>query len=173
MQSNAETRPATLTGEKNLGVAADVSATGAAREMNDRRRFTFKTILYGLIKPRRRGPRRDEDSDSYHADFFDRSLMFPAVGTVLLSAMDAMLTLIAIGNGLATEANAAMASLMENSTASFAGWKLFGTIVGVVLLISMANMRVLAGLRARTILYVLFGGYTLLITYQLLSIYTA
>ena len=99
--------------------------------------------------------------------------MFPAVGTILLSAMDAMLTLIAIGNGLATEANAAMASLMENSTASFAGWKLFGTIAGVVLLISMANMRVLAGLRARTILYVLFGGYTLLIMYQLLSIYTA
>ncbi len=39
MQSNAETRPATLTGEKNLGVAADVSATGAAREMNDREYF--------------------------------------------------------------------------------------------------------------------------------------
>ena len=73
----------------------------------------------------------------------------------------------------ATEANAAMATLMENGNASFAGWKLFGTIVGVVLLISMANMRVLAGLKARTILYFLFGGYTLLITYQLLNIYTA
>ena len=58
MQSNAETGPATLTGEKNLGVTVDVSATGAARELNDRRRFTFKTILYGLIKPCRRGPRR-------------------------------------------------------------------------------------------------------------------
>jgi len=173
MQSDAETGPTTLTGERNLGVAVDISATGAAREMTDRRRFTFKTILYGLIKPRRRGPRRGEDSDSYHADFFDRSLIFPAVGTVLLSAIDAMLTLIAIGNGLATEANAAMATLMENGNASFAGWKLFGTIVGVVLLISMANMRVLAGLRAKTILYFLFVGYALLITYQLLNIYTA
>ncbi|MFB3064313.1 MAG: DUF5658 family protein [Gammaproteobacteria bacterium] len=173
MENNAEARPTTLTGERNLGVAVDISATGAAREITDRRRFTFKTILYGLIKPRRRGPRRGEDSDSYHADFFDRSLMFPAVGTVLLSAIDAMLTLIAIGNGLATEANAAMATLMENGNASFAGWKLFGTIVGVVLLISMANMRVLAGLRAKTILYFLFVGYTLLITYQLLNIYTA
>ncbi len=173
MENNAEARPTTLTGERNLGVAVDISATGAAREITDRRRFTFKTILYGLIKPRRRGPRRGEDSDSYHADFFARSLMFPAVGTVLLSAIDAMLTLIAIGNGLATEANAAMATLMENGSASFAGWKLFGTIVGVVLLISMANMRVLAGLKARTILYFLFGGYTLLITYQLLNIYTA
>jgi len=173
MENNAEARPTTLTGERNLGVAVDISATGAAREITDRRRFTFKTILYGLIKPRRRGPRRGEDSDSYHADFFDHSLIFPAVGTVLLSAIDAMLTLIAIGNGLATEANAAMATLMENGNASFAGWKLFGTIVGVVLLISMANMRVLAGLRAKTILYFLFVGYTLLITYQLLNIYTA
>lgn len=99
--------------------------------------------------------------------------MFPAVGTVLLSAMDAMLTLIAIGDGLATEANTTMAALMENGSASFAGWKLFGTIVGVVLLISMANFRILAGLMAKTILYFLFGGYTLLITYQLLNIYSA
>ncbi len=173
MQNNVETSPTAQTGEQNQEVAADISATDAAREMTDRRRFTFKTILYGLIKPRRLNPRRGEDNDSYHADFFDRELMLPAVGTVMLSAMDAMLTLIAIGNDQATEANAAMASLMENSTASFAGWKLFGTIAGVVLLISMANMRVLAGLKARTILYVLFGGYTLLITYQLLSIYTA
>ncbi len=173
MQTTAETTPTTQTGEENLGVAVDISATGAAREMTDRRTFTFKTILYGLIRPRRKSPRRGEDTESYHVDFFARELMFPAVGTIMLSAMDALLTLIAIGNGQATEANAAMATLMENGSASFAGWKLFGTIVGVVMLISMANMRVLAGLKAKTILYVLFGGYALLITYQLLNIYTA
>lgn len=173
MPTNAETSPATQTEVQNLGVAVNISATGIAREMTDRRRFTFRTILHALIKPRRRGPRRGEDSESYHADFFGRELMYPAVGTVLLSAMDAVLTLIAIGNGQATEANAVMATLMENGSASFAGWKLFGTVVGVVLLISMANMRVLAGLRTKTILYVLFGGYALLVTYQLLSIFTA
>ena len=172
MQSKAETSPNTQREETNLGVAVDISATGPAREITDRRRFTIKTILFGLIQPRRRGPRRGEDIDSYHADFFGRELVFPAVGTVLLSAMDAMLTLIAIGNGQATEANAAMATLMESGSASFAGWKLFGTVVGVVLLISMANMRVLAGLRAKTILYIFFGGYALLVSFQLLTILT-
>ena len=173
METSAESGSVGLTKKENTTEDAGFSATEAAREMTDRRQFGLRAIFSGLLRPRRQNPRRGEDSDSYHADFFDRELMFPAVGTVLLSAIDAMLTLIAIGNGLATEANAAMATLMENGNASFAGWKLFGTIVGVVLLISMANMRVLAGLRAKTILYFLFVGYTLLITYQLLNIYTA
>ena len=173
MQKTAETDSNELTGEKGPGVAVDGSAVGLARNMTDRRRFTFKTFIYGLFMPRRRGPRRGEDIDSFHIDFFGRELMFPAVGTVLLSAMDGMLTLIAIGNGQATEANSAMASLMETGTATFAGWKLFGTIVGVVLLIAMANMRVLAGLRAKSILYIFFYGYALLITYELLNIFTA
>lgn len=80
--------------------------------MTDRRQFGLRTIFSGLLRPCRQNPRRGEDSDSYHADFFDRELMFPAVGTVLLSAMDAMLTLIAIGNGQASEANSVLASLI-------------------------------------------------------------
>ena len=173
MQTGAESSSVGTIEEENTKETTDISATASAREMTDRRQFGFRTIFGGLLRPRRRYPRRGEDGDSYHADFFDRELMFPAVGTVLLSAMDAMLTLIAIGNGQATEANSVMASLIQTGSATFAAWKLIGTIVGVVLLISMANMRALAGLRAKSVLYVLFGGYALLVTYQLLNIFTA
>ncbi len=172
MQTGAESSSVGTIEEDNTKETTDISATGSAREMTDRRQFGFRTIFSGLLRPRRRYPRRGEDGDSYHADFFDRELMFPAVGTVLLSAMDAMLTLIAIGIGQATEANSVMASLIQTGSATFAAWKLIGTIVGVVLLISMANMRVLAGLRARSILYIFFGGYVLLVSYQLLKILT-
>lgn len=172
MQKRAEYGSGALIKEENTSDSAEISATGLPRERTDRRHFTLKTIVYGFINPRRRKPRRVEDKDSYHADFFDRALLYPAVGTVLLSAMDAMLTLISIGNGQAAEVNSLMASLIESGSASFAAWKLIGTIVGVVILMSMANMRVLAGLRAKSILYILFGGYVLLVSYQLLKILT-
>ncbi len=172
MEKGAESGSVGLTKKENTTEDAGFSATEAAREMTDRRQFGLRTIFSGLLRPRRQDPRRGEDSDSYHADFFDRELMFPAVGTVLLSAMDAMLTLIAIGNGQASEANSVMASLIQTGSATFAAWKLIGTIIGVVLLISMANMRVLAGLRAKTVLYILFGGYALLVLYQLLNFLT-
>lgn len=172
MQKGAEYGSGALTKEENNSDGAKISATGMPRNRIDRRHFTLKTILYGFINPRRRNPRRVEDKGSYHADFFDRALLYPAVGTVLLSAMDALLTLISIGNGQATEVNSLMASLIETGSASFAAWKLVGTIVGVVILMSMANMRVLAGLRAKSVLYILFGGYALLVSYQLLELLT-
>jgi len=173
MQNAAQNGKTKLAEKAEKAETKEISAPNAYRELNDRRKFTIRTLIYGVLRPRRKSPRRGDDTDSYHVDFFNRELMLPAIGTVLLSSMDALLTLIAIDNRLAREANAAMASLMETSSASFAGWKLFGTIVGVVLLVSMANMRVLAGLRAIAVLYVMFGGYVLLVIYQLLHILTS
>ncbi len=173
MQTGEKSGSFESAGEENAKESTNISATGAHREMTDRREFSLRTILNSLLRPRRRNPRRGDDIDSYHADFFDKELLWPAIGTVLLSGMDAVLTLTAIGNGHAQEANSFMAQLIVSGSASFAGWKLFGTVAGVVILISMANMRVLAGVRAKTILYVLFSAYALLVGYQLLKILSA
>ena len=85
MQTGAESSSVGTIEEENTKETTEISATASAREMTDRREFGFRTIFSGLLRPRRRYPRRGEDGHSYHADYFDRELMFPAVGTVLLS----------------------------------------------------------------------------------------
>ncbi len=135
------------------------------REPLDRRRFTWKTVIYGLLNPRRHRARREEP-DGYHVDFHDAKLWIPVVGIVLLSVADALLTIRLLSLG-AVETNRVMADVVTGDGLGFAVAKMLGTAVGVVLLTAVANFKILGLVRVRSLIYVMFAGYMTLVAYEL------
>ena len=72
------------------------------RELADRRRRVWWSILYGNVKPRRRAPPRRMDHTSYHSvDWHAAHLLAIAIGISLLSVADAFLTLVLLQGGAA------------------------------------------------------------------------
>ena len=82
------------------------------REVADRRHFSWRTVLHGFARSRRREFRRDSDADVAFIDWHHPWLFFLATGTMLLSCGDAFLTLILFDKGM-YEANPVMASAMS------------------------------------------------------------
>ena len=80
------------------------------RAANDRRNFGWHTVVFGFLRSRRRVLRRHSDADVIFVDWHHPWLFFLAVGTMLLSCIDAFLTLILIDLGM-IEANPFMASV--------------------------------------------------------------
>ena len=89
------------------------------RTAEDRRRFDWRTVLYGFLRSRRRQLRRNADADVIFIDWHHPWLFFLAVGTMLLSCTDAFLTVVLLDLGM-VEANPVMASLLGQGTALFA-----------------------------------------------------
>ncbi len=98
-------------------------------------------------------------------DWFHPQWLALAVGILLLSVTDAILTLTLISHG-ATEVNPLMAPLVTGSGHSFAYWKLGLTSIGVVILTLLARLR-FRGRALGTVLYVILAGYMVLVAYEL------
>lgn len=98
-------------------------------------------------------------------DWFHPQWLAVAVTILCLSCADAILTLTLISHG-ANEVNPLMAPLVTGSGYSFGFWKIGLTAVGVVILTLLARLR-LWGRAVGTILYVILGGYIVLIAYEL------
>jgi hypothetical protein len=88
-----------------------------------------------------------------------------AVLIVLLSCIDAFLTLMLIDRG-AYEANPLMAPLVDGSPLAFTLVKVGLTGGGVVLLTLVARMRVFRRVPISALLYALLIAYALLVTYE-------
>ena len=143
-------------------VGADTTAQAttvkAERSGADRRTFTWKTIVYGIIRPRRRRARRADDRESFIVDIYAPWFMWVAVGLLVLSAFDAWLSLTLAEAG-AIEQNLLLAKLTELSPQLFIGAKVLLTGLGVFLLMLLANFRVFGYLRGRTLLYAFLIAY--------------
>ena len=135
----------------------------------DRRTFTWRTVVYGFFLSRRRGNRRDEDPEAVFVDWHHPWLFLMAVGTMLLSCLDAFLTLQLIEKGM-IEANPVMAGFMGQSTVAFAVSKMIMTGFGILTLVFLAKARFMNRFRTGFFLTLFFSGYLCLICYELINL---
>lgn len=138
----------------------------------DRRSFGWRTVYKGFTRSRRRRHRREVDVGLAFIDWHHPWLFFLAVGTMLLSCLDAFLTLILLNHGL-YEANPFMAAAMTQSTGLFVASKMALTGMGVLLLVSLANTRFFNRIRTGLILTSFFSLYCCLICYEIVSLFNA
>lgn len=151
-----------------MAVAGEVPATNRdepdRRYRRERRLRHFWSLLYGNFKPRRRGARRSHQHHSQFVDWHDAHLLGVALAILLLSSIDAFLTLNLLTHG-AEEVNPMMAGLLHN-VRIFAAVKMGLTGIGVVTLVVLARCRVFGRLRVDVGLYLSLICYVVLVGYE-------
>ncbi|HHJ18187.1 MAG TPA: hypothetical protein ENJ80_16015 [Gammaproteobacteria bacterium] len=140
---------------------------GDRRVAVDRRRHSWRTVTYcGLHgRGRRRNARREQHS--YYLDWYKPGLVFTGLGILLLSCLDALLTLTLLSHG-AYEANYFMARLLESGDVVFIVTKVAITAVGILFLLMHSHFRLLSMTNGKRLLQVLLSVYGLLIAYELI-----
>jgi len=138
------------------------------RDRSDRRNRVWWSIWYGNFNPRRRSPSRRLDDSRFHSlDWYSSHLLAAAIGILLLSVMDAFMTLVLLEGG-ADEVNPIMGVLIYRNVAMFAALKMGMTSVGIILMVILARYRFLRVLRVAWALYGVLFAYASLIGYELL-----
>lgn len=143
----------------------DMSTTTEQRSQ-DRRSATpfFCPYQLGIKKGRRVHKRRSGAGPAY-VDVYANHLVLCTIAIILLSAMDALLTLNILARG-GVELNGLMASLIENSTEKFVHFKLTLSSLALIFLIIHHNVELTAKLQVRHLLYLILFGYIVLIGYE-------
>lgn len=144
----------------DLGDSADHK-----REPVERRTFTWRTVFYGFLRSRRRKIRRGADDDIVFLDWHHPWLFFLAVGTMLLSCIDAFMTLRLLDAGM-IETNPFMAALLGQGTTAFTIGKIVLTGVSILALVFLAKARFLNRFRTGALLTVIFSFYCCLVCYE-------
>jgi hypothetical protein len=136
------------------------------RERTDRRRRVWWAVWHGNFNPRRRTlPRRVDDSRFHSLDWHSSHLLAVAIGILLLSVVDAFLTLVLLQGG-ADEVNPVMALVIYRSVAAFAALKMGLTSVGIVFMVFLARYRFMRVLPVEWVLHGVLLAYVGLIGYE-------
>lgn len=135
------------------------------REQSDRREFSWHTFWHGIFSPRRRAVRRQQETVAQHLDWYEPQLMFVAVLILLLSLLDALLTLSLLPKG-AIEWNPLMRFLIETNVSLFILSKLLVTGFSLVCLIALGRFRLFSVISLQHILGTIVFMYGCLITYE-------
>ncbi len=148
-----------------------LALTGDERRIDvERRQFSWRTVLYGFARSRRREVRRGTDEEVLFIDWHHPWLFVLSIGTMLLSCADAFLTLVLIENGM-YEANPVMAIAMTQGTGLFVASKMALTGTGILLLVFLARTHFLNRIRTGLILTSFFSLYCCLVCYELVSLF--
>ncbi len=139
------------------------------RDEVNRRRFTWRTVLFGFLRSRRRDIRRGDEDDVVFLDWHHPWLFFLAVGTMLLSCVDAIMTLKLLDAGM-IEANPFMAFLLGHGTAAFTASKMILTGTSILILVFLAKARFLNRFRAGLLLTIFFSFYCCLVCYEFIHL---
>ncbi len=139
------------------------------RDLADRRKFSWRTIIFGYFRSRRRLTRRGSEGEPLYSDWHHPWLFFLGIGTMLLSSLDAFLTLQLLQRG-AIEINPIMAMVIGHSTMLFAVSKMLLTGVGILVLVFMSRARFMNRLRTGLILTAFFSCYACLVCYEFVSL---
>jgi hypothetical protein len=119
---------------------AGVRGNEENRRGQDRRTNQKARLKYLLFNGRRERVRREEDRRKiFFFDRYDSKLFAPIMAILLLSILDALLTLILIANG-SSELNPVMAYFLQHGLLAFIVAKYFLTSVGVVILLIFKNV---------------------------------
>lgn len=131
---------------------------------SDRRRVTVRSMLLGGLNPRRRTGRRLSDETNL-LDWHEPKLLVLAVTILLLSCMDALITvhLLLLGG---EELNPLMAFFLAQDATAFIVAKLILTGVPLLLLVATARARIFGGFRVLWLLQIFLLFYAVLIGYE-------
>lgn len=140
-------------------------ATVDKRAKDQRRLFSWRTIFFGFTRSRRRKLRRDLDAEVLFIDWHHPWLFFLAVGTMLLSCLDAFMTLQLLDRGM-VEANPVMAAVLGQGTTTFAVSKMLMTGTSILILVFLAKSRFLNRIRTGLLLTAFFTIYACLVCYE-------
>ena len=141
--------------------------TPERRERTDRRLRVWWAVVYGSFNPRRRAPARRLGQSRYHpVDWHSSHLLAVAISILLLSVVDAFLTLLLLQGG-AEEVNPIMALFVYRSVAVFAALKMSLPSLGVVFMVFMARYRFMSRWPVGWVLYGVLIGYVSLIGYEI------
>ena len=135
------------------------------RAITARRLFTWRTVFYGFVRSRRSSYRRDDETEVLFTDWHHPWLFFLAVGTMLMSCLDAFMTLQLIDRGM-IELNPVMSAIIAQGTSAFAISKLLITGTGILALVYLAKARFLNRFRAGAFLTMFFSFYACLVCYE-------
>ena len=155
--------------ESSEDLTSDAQLAIERRNARDRRKPTFKGFLIGCIKCRRRGSRRAHGSLYYETDWYDAKLLVMALGLLLLSIIDAALTLHLIKNG-ASEVNPFMHYLLHQGVQVFISVKIAITSVCILILVAHYHAKAFKYLRVDIIFLCALFIYSGLVTYELFLI---
>lgn len=146
----------------------DASPSGDRRSGGDRRRrhhlFTDWRWIY---RGRRRRARRSEDQARVQPDWYRPSLLVAALGIVLLSGLDAALTLTLLSVGVAEEANPVMRAILDHDAQIFVNLKTTITAASVVVLVVCSKWSFLRRVRVDRLLFGVLALYAILVVYEL------
>ncbi len=154
---------------------SDVSALGPntatavgdeRRRGTDRRRHSWRTVTYCGLHGRGRRKQARRQNHSYYLDRYEHSLVFIGVLILLLSCLDALLTLNLLTKG-AYEANYFMAQLLDVGVRPFILTKILLTAGGVLFLLMHAHFRLLRVTSGKRMLQLLASAYGLLIGWEI------
>jgi len=121
------------------------SASYGSPDKEERRRIDRRTnnkarLKYLLFNGRRERSRRDEDrGKAFIFDRYNQKLFLAITVILVLSILDAALTLVVIQRG-ATELNPVMAYFLEHGTLTFIVAKYVLTSIGVLILLIFKNV---------------------------------
>ncbi len=142
------------------------------RSGQDRRTHQFPKLKYLLFAGKRANVRRKEDL--HHTFYFDRyssSLFAAIVAILLLSVLDALLTLHLISKG-STELNPVMSYFLQYGPFVFMGAKYFLTCFGVVILLLFRNvLRKRSITHAQNLFSYIIATFTTVIVWELYLIF--
>jgi hypothetical protein len=148
----------------------DAERTGKltdGRVMPDRRAPSWRTAVFGYLRSRRREHRRSSERDAVFIDWHHPWLFFLAIGIMLLSSVDAFLTLQLLDRG-AVEINPIMAGVLQRGDFAFVVSKMALTGLGILVLVFLSRLRLFTFLRTGLLLTVFFSFYACLACYQFL-----
>ena len=142
-----------------------ITETTENRNKADRRIFSWRTVRSGFLRSRRRDTRRGAEDEPLFTDWHHPWLFFLATGIMLLSALDAFMTLQLLDFG-AIELNPVMAAVIGKSTLTFAVTKMALTGVCVLALVFLSRSRFLNRVRTGLLLTIFFSFYAVLVCYE-------
>jgi len=133
------------------------------RSLSDRRRRPTPPISrYTFYGGKRRIIRRQRDRDRYlFVDVYSTRLFLIILGVLILSCLDAFLTLSLIHRGVAFEANPVMASVLTYGVMPFTLIKFLLTAIALIVLCVLKNTRLV-----RITLPLILKIYIILILYE-------
>ena len=136
------------------------------RRIQNRRRFTLQSLSGALFTLRRRQARRETDKINSYIDWYEPGPLIASVLIILLSSLDAFLTLVLLKHG-AVELNVLMGWLIQMDIRTFAAVKLGVTSLALVVLVLHFNFYIYRVLPVRYLIYALMPLYAFLIAHEI------
>jgi hypothetical protein len=127
--------------------------------------MTFAAYWHGARRPRRRAGRRATDHRPV-VDWHSPRLFIPVFAILVLSALDAGLTVTLMRHG-AAELNPVMAWFLPQNLVGFALTKIALTGAGLCVLVACSRMRLFRRIPGELVVYAVLGVYVWLVAFEL------